>query len=148
MNLSAPPPADNGVAGAFYETVESGGVATLSIADAISNFQFYMGSPDTFNGITINFANAALSPVTLNGEAIWGGTPPGSGDQSLGFTVTYHFDAPVSSIVFTSDNNSFEFDKLAGSVPEPATWALMIMGFGGAGALVRNRRRQAVAAAA
>jgi hypothetical protein len=27
-----------------------------------------------------------------------------------------------------------------GSVPEPATWALMIMGFGGAGALLRRRR--------
>ena len=31
-------------------------------------------------------------------------------------------------------------------VPEPTTWALMIMGFGGAGALLRQRRRQAVAA--
>lgn len=30
-------------------------------------------------------------------------------------------------------------------VPEPATWALMIMGFGGAGAALR-RRRVAVAA--
>ena len=27
-------------------------------------------------------------------------------------------------------------------VPEPTTWALMIMGFGGVGAMVRNRRRQ------
>jgi hypothetical protein len=30
------------------------------------------------------------------------------------------------------------------SVPEPATWGLMILGFGGIGAMVRNRRRQAV----
>jgi hypothetical protein len=30
--------------------------------------------------------------------------------------------------------------------PEPATWALMIMGFGGIGAMVRNRRRQAAVA--
>jgi subtilisin-like proprotein convertase family protein len=27
-----------------------------------------------------------------------------------------------------------------GAVPEPATWALMILGFGGAGAMVRRRR--------
>jgi hypothetical protein len=26
-------------------------------------------------------------------------------------------------------------------VPEPGTWALMIMGFGGAGAMLRSRRR-------
>lgn len=31
-------------------------------------------------------------------------------------------------------------------VPEPGTWALMIMGFGGAGAVLRSRRRVAVAA--
>jgi len=28
-----------------------------------------------------------------------------------------------------------------GAVPEPGTWALMIMGFGGAGAMLRSRRR-------
>lgn len=30
-----------------------------------------------------------------------------------------------------------------GAIPEPGTWALMIMGFGGAGALLRSRRRTA-----
>ncbi len=28
----------------------------------------------------------------------------------------------------------------AGAVPEPGAWALMIMGFGGVGAMVRRRR--------
>lgn len=32
-------------------------------------------------------------------------------------------------------------------VPEPGTWALMIMGFGGAGAMLRSRRRSLAAAA-
>ena len=36
------------------------------------------------------------------------------------------------------------FSPLA-AVPEPAAWALMIMGFGGVGAMVRARRRLAVA---
>ena len=30
---------------------------------------------------------------------------------------------------------------VAGGIPEPATWGMMILGFGGIGALVRNRRR-------
>ncbi len=34
----------------------------------------------------------------------------------------------------------------SGAIPEPGTWALMIMGFGGAGAMMR-RRRSALAAA-
>ncbi|MBI1199744.1 MAG: PEP-CTERM sorting domain-containing protein [Phenylobacterium sp.] len=31
------------------------------------------------------------------------------------------------------------YDNNVGAVPEPATWALMILGFGGAGALLRRR---------
>jgi PEP-CTERM motif-containing protein len=34
----------------------------------------------------------------------------------------------------------------SGGVPEPATWAMMLMGFGGLGALVRRRRTVALAA--
>ncbi|MGZ3375793.1 MAG: PEPxxWA-CTERM sorting domain-containing protein, partial [Phenylobacterium sp.] len=40
------------------------------------------------------------------------------------------------------------FDNLAGTlaVPEPASWALMIMGFGAAGAMLRSKRRQTATA--
>lgn len=34
----------------------------------------------------------------------------------------------------------------AGSIPEPGTWALMILGFGGAGAMIRSRRKVLAAA--
>ena len=33
----------------------------------------------------------------------------------------------------------------AGAVPEPASWAMMLMGFGGLGALLRGRRQQGLA---
>jgi PEP-CTERM motif len=33
------------------------------------------------------------------------------------------------------------FTPSVGAVPEPAAWALMIMGFGGAGAMLRRRRQ-------
>jgi hypothetical protein len=36
----------------------------------------------------------------------------------------------------------------AGAIPEPASWALMILGFGGVGAMVRSRKRAAGAALA
>jgi hypothetical protein len=35
---------------------------------------------------------------------------------------------------------------LAGGVPEPATWAMMIIGFGGVGAVLRQRRKALVVA--
>ena len=38
--------------------------------------------------------------------------------------------------------------SLAAGVPEPSTWAMMIIGFGAAGSMVRsNRRRNALGAA-
>jgi hypothetical protein len=41
---------------------------------------------------------------------------------------------------------NFTFPGGGNAVPEPATWAMMIMGFGGIGAVVRRRRGQALAA--
>ena len=38
--------------------------------------------------------------------------------------------------------------SLGVSVPEPATWGLMILGFGGIGAMLRSSRRRAIAATA
>ena len=38
-------------------------------------------------------------------------------------------------------------DIRVSAVPEPATWAMMIVGFGAAGAMVRSRRKLALAAA-
>ncbi|WP_430420838.1 PEPxxWA-CTERM sorting domain-containing protein [Phenylobacterium sp.] len=39
------------------------------------------------------------------------------------------------------DNIAFEVTALAGGVPEPATWAMMILGFGVVGAAARSRAR-------
>jgi hypothetical protein len=47
----------------------------------------------------------------------------------------------VNRVVFTSTQNSFEFDNIAvAAIPEPGTWALMISGFGLMGAALRRRR--------
>jgi hypothetical protein len=37
--------------------------------------------------------------------------------------------------------------RFQSAVPEPATWAIMVAGFGGLGALMRSRRRMATASA-
>jgi hypothetical protein len=50
-------------------------------------------------------------------------------------------------IFFTTDINGTNGNTgnvgatLTGGVPEPATWAMMLVGFGGMGALLRQRRR-------
>jgi hypothetical protein len=46
------------------------------------------------------------------------------------------------------NNNSGAFSlDLSGGVPEPSTWAMMLVGFGGLGAAMRSRRKQAAATA-
>ncbi|MGZ3377451.1 MAG: PEPxxWA-CTERM sorting domain-containing protein [Phenylobacterium sp.] len=60
--------------------------------------------------------------------------------------------ANVCSHIGNTDLNSFrahiggDFQDFQLTVPEPTTWALMIMGFGGAGAMLRRRRASAIAA--
>lgn len=149
--VSAPPPLNNGVAGDFYETVQGNGKATLTSLMGLRKFSFYMGSPDSSGNGGIGFNNqltfkfyTAGGPITLAGTGIWGGpqVQVGNGNQQFGTTVIYDFGTDVvHKVEFSSGGNSFEFDKLAGvAVPEPSTWAMMIMGFGTAGAMLRRRR--------
>jgi hypothetical protein len=138
-----------------YNSVEVGNPFTITDnAGSLTGISFYMSSPDAFsgglglqNGLMLTFNNNAASTITLNGLDIWGGSPAGNGFQGEGFLVTYTF-APdkVHSIQFNQlGGPAFEFDNLA-AAPEPASWALMIMGFGAAGAMLRSRQRKALTA--
>lgn len=132
----------------LYASVQGGALGVFSALNGYSftAFSFYMGSPDTYNQVTFNYEGGGSD--TFTGDEIWGGAPAGVGDRTQGYRVYYDFGgARVSSIEFRSTQDAFEFDGLAGAlVPEPGTWALMILGFGGAGMMLRaNRRRLATA---
>ncbi len=49
--------------------------------------------------------------------------------------------------VFSSRNDSVTINIGAGADPEPATWAMMLLGFGGIGAEVRRQRKTKLALA-
>ncbi len=135
--ISAPPPGDV----TDYFTVKAGGKATLTSLTGLRAFSFYLGSPDTYNAV--KFFDTLGGSFTLNGAQIWGASGGADGNQTWGRRVSYDFEGSrVNKIEFTSSGNSFEFDSLAGSVgvPEPATWAMMILGFGAVGAVIRRRR--------
>jgi hypothetical protein len=124
---------------------------------------------------TITFSSAVLNPVmaiwslgqnndptrfvfgTSNISLLSGGPSAEYGGQAItlaGNTVTgvegngvIRFNGLVSSISWTNPDYEFwyGFTVGAGGAPEPATWAMMLVGFGGLGATLRRRR--AVAAA-
>jgi hypothetical protein len=104
-------------------------LGTISSAGATA-FGFTFGS-------YVNVGSSAT--LTLNTGEIFTVTP-GTTAQFIGFTS----DAPITSISLDYDN-SFTFDVLSvssnlASVPEPASWTLMLLGFGGLGAVMRRRR--------
>ncbi len=139
------PPANSDPAGTPYLSVLGGGSATITFLTAVSGFQFDWGSIDDYNILTINSTGA--DPVIIPGLNF---TNPANGNQvSPGtnglFTVYGTAGERFNSITLTSRTNSFEIDNLAtqnSAVPEPATWAMMIMGFGAVGGVLRSSRRR------
>lgn len=72
--------------------------------------------------------------------------PPNNGALTFD-KIVYSFDVQTLGQSATLDGASLNFNVLAASVavPEPSAWALMLVGFGGLGAVLRARRRQAFA---
>lgn len=74
---------------------------------------------------------------------------PGTGTMNftIGNPITGNFTifyGPITSASYrVYDDPSFTSYKFTAAVPEPTTWAMMIAGFGIAGAALRQRRRVA-----
>jgi hypothetical protein len=128
-----------------YLSVLTGGQEDVSFSPR-SSFSFFWGSIDDSNKITV---------VTTNGNQSFTGASIASmftaqGVQSTGcqtltncnryFTFT---DGDVGQNIVgfdvTSGVNSFELTNIS-AVPEPATWAMIILGFLGVGFMAYRRK--------
>ncbi len=91
-----------------------------------------------FNGVSQGtFTNAAGAPGTTNWLSRTIAFNSGAGGAT---TVTFRNATPAG-------DNYAGLDSVSLAVPEPATWAMMIMGFGLIGAALRRRSTPALAAA-
>lgn len=111
----------------------------------------FLGSPDGFVTYSYSVTFADFGPVDAGTYWLsivpdlgfppqwgWAVSDVGNGNGYQCFTGTC-----------TTLGVNFAFDVIgdpAAIVPEPATWGMMILGFGMVGATVRNRRRTVVAA--
>ena len=123
-----------------YLAVRAGGEARLSFA-AARTVSVYAGSLDNYNHLGVRLAGGATT--WFDGAALAIGVA--NGDQtSMGTNRRLFFSAApgerITGLVFGSGGNSFEVDSIASAgVPEPATWATMIVGLGLVGAVARRR---------
>lgn len=72
----------------------------------------------------------------------------GNIDYNNAVNSTYELQWTVSGTNFAAVTDTIFINQGAGAaVPEPAAWALMLVGFGGLGAVLRSKRRGGVATA-
>ncbi len=120
----------------------AGQPATLSFTSPISYLSFLWGSPDTYNRLTVN-TNVSSYAFTATGL----GFPVTDGNQSFSQYVQFAASAgeTITSVSFVNNPAADAFEtanySITAAVPEPATWAMMLVGFGMVGAASRYRRR-------
>jgi hypothetical protein len=130
-----------------YLSVQGGQSATLD-TPLLKDISFYVGSLDGYNSFTFHLADGGTQVVTGAMLAALPGMDA-NGNQT-GFTtngrLTFSFGSGIDSVDFGSGSNSLEISDIGAttvSVPEASTWALMIVGFGGVGSLLRRRGKAA-----
>ena len=147
----------------IYQSIGTGGSSTFDFSQftdgsGLSSASFYWGSVDAYNFVDVLNAGGTVIH-TLSGTDL----PQFNGDQSAAITnqrVFFRFDQQdlVTALRLRSTGVAFEFDNIAvgrafgsddgaaGAVPEPTTWAMLFVGFGMIGAMMRRPRTKAVSA--
>src|ERR1700722_5150905 len=139
-----------GMGNTTYMAVFGGGTETATWTTPQTSLSLYWGSMDGNGGnnntIMITAGSFTLTPATL--ATMFPGMGDVNGNQTDPFgnqLVRIPGLTPFTTASFSSTGNAFEF-TLA-TVPEPSTWAMMVIGFAGLGyaAFRRNSKGRALA---
>lgn len=123
-------------------STSSPGTLGFANASGINWIDFIWGSVDRYNTLEVLRGDGSLMATILGGSL-----PPANGDQDdqntnpivrITFTGQDAFD--FGQLRLSSTANAFEVDNFrVNAVPEPTTWALLILGFGAVGHSMRRR---------
>ena len=145
------------------------GAGWVGWRDSLVNIDFSFGGARTFNTVSVGATQDNPRDVvlpTLNIFSSLNGlnwtfqgsqvTPPSEANNDDSLSPAPHGFLTVAGLNFTAplvrvqavNNGPFVFidevrftGSVPGAVPEPAAWALMLLGFGTAGAMLRRSRR-------
>lgn len=133
----------------------NGAAAFMNVAAGFTDgFSFNYSIPFTLSSVFVydglngtgNILASAQLPLTADGacDSVFSNGASYCPFESFGIA----FNGTAKSVGFGGTNQAVYDDITFGSVipggggvPEPSTWALLIMGFGAAGATLRSRRR-------
>lgn len=114
------------------------GINTSTVLGSLPSLSGTAGVPFTYD----------FSPLQLSGLTVFaahfGNSPDSNSTNVTAFWLLDLGNTPTSSITINDGQGVSNAQIFATApVPEPATWALMLLGFGGIGMAVRRTRRSA-----
>ena len=122
----------------YLAIFQNGAQTIANTATGYNTLSLYWGSPDAFNTITfLDQTGASLGSITASSVA-------GLTSLTESALVTLNASQNFYGVSLSSSSNSFELDNVkfsstTAAVPEPASWAMMIGGFGLVGFAMRRR---------
>jgi hypothetical protein len=147
-------PTDAAVAFNGAEALVVQGQSLEAVADTFNFLLFTLADAGlSFTGAQFNLNAAADGSTTILAYdqfgTAFGGNFAVAGNGTNIFNISAAAGQTIQSIVVMSsaaleDISQIRLGGISALVPEPASWAMMILGFGATGAMLRLRRRTAV----